>query len=397
MRPQPSLLSHWKTAFCLSALLLAGGCVRNAQKTGNISEPKDRPLAVDWKYLRLPLNDVFFIDTKRGWGAGEEGLVLATQHGGRTWERRESRTQSPLNAVWFVNDRVGWIVGNEAILSTRDGGLSWAPRNVEGELNAVHFINRQKGWAVGDRGVILSTSDGGKSWEAQDGKTTTALKALQFVDENTGWAVGDYGTIIHTRDGGRNWTPQKSPERVNLSSVFFVDKDNGWISCFRGVLQTSDGGKHWISNLSIQIFERSAFIDPRNGIALASDLRRLPFYRGSSVKELKLLGTEDGGKSWIEMVVLGGADSGILRLFDRNHGYVFDRGAGTLSWTTDGGKTWTPKWDAYPDRSLQFLGPRHGWGLSSDGRLLLTNDGGGSWNQASGISQPLRDRSEERR
>ncbi|HEX5707189.1 MAG TPA: hypothetical protein VFX96_07830, partial [Pyrinomonadaceae bacterium] len=38
------------------------------------------------------LNAVYFADSKRGWAAGDGGLVIHTEDGGRTWTRQTVET-----------------------------------------------------------------------------------------------------------------------------------------------------------------------------------------------------------------------------------------------------------------------------------------------------------------
>ena len=51
-------------------------------------------------------------------------------------------------------------------------------------------------------GLILHTTDGGDTWDAQESGTSDSLASIHFVDSNVGWAVGLYGTILHTTTGG---------------------------------------------------------------------------------------------------------------------------------------------------------------------------------------------------
>jgi photosystem II stability/assembly factor-like uncharacterized protein len=117
-----------------------------------------------------------------------------------------------LYAVTFQDDgQRGWAVGTDGtILSTRDGGHTWQTQSSgsKSRLFAVTFSSDgQRGWAVGSEGTILSTRDGGDTWEAQWGGTNSELHAVTFTDDGQrGWAVGDDGRILITRDGGRTWS-----------------------------------------------------------------------------------------------------------------------------------------------------------------------------------------------
>jgi photosystem II stability/assembly factor-like uncharacterized protein len=64
------------------------------------------------------------------------------------------------------------------------------------------FPDPEHGWAVGITGIIIHTSDGGKTWVRQESGTENHLFAVYFPDCKNGWAAGYLETIIHT-SGGR--------------------------------------------------------------------------------------------------------------------------------------------------------------------------------------------------
>ena len=53
------------------------------------------------------------------------------------------------------------------ILHTKDGGQTWRfqPSGVEENLNKVYLADTSHGIIVGDKGVILTTTNGGAEWE----------------------------------------------------------------------------------------------------------------------------------------------------------------------------------------------------------------------------------------
>ena len=58
------------------------------------------------------------------------------------------------------------------------------------------FLDAFAGVAVGDKGVILSTTDGGSTWNPQTPPVTTSLNGVHCSDASGGWAVGDKGVIL---------------------------------------------------------------------------------------------------------------------------------------------------------------------------------------------------------
>ena len=246
---------------------------------------------------------IHLLDGGAGWIVGEFGLILHTRDGGRTWEHRANSTTNTLTAVSFADDRYGFAVGNggtivattnrggswekqlsgvqehllglhasgqrEAhvvgafgtILSTGDGGDTWNKHNLSWEtliprvveeigllepnLNAVHFLTREVGWIVGEFGLVLRTTDGGRTWVSQrHGADSPQLADVVFQDQHTGFAVGQQGTFIRTLDGGEQWSPVNVGTQQNLNKIF-MDGNRGVIVGNGVVLTTKDGGANW--------------------------------------------------------------------------------------------------------------------------------------------------------
>src|ERR1043165_8514255 len=61
------------------------------------------------------LRSVFFIDHKEGWAVGDEGLILHTLNGGKTWHRQATGVRSSLRSVQFLTPEIGWAVGGEEL------------------------------------------------------------------------------------------------------------------------------------------------------------------------------------------------------------------------------------------------------------------------------------------
>src|SRR5262249_19505870 len=87
------------------------------------------------------------------------------------------------------------------------------------DLLDVCFNDGQTGWAVGFQGVIIATTNGGKSWRPQSsGVSGVQLSGVSF-DGSNGYAVGSAGTFLRTTDGGNNWEVGSAPEDGNLTDV----------------------------------------------------------------------------------------------------------------------------------------------------------------------------------
>src|SRR5262249_17620856 len=68
----------------------------------------------------------------------------------------------------------------------------WVAQNTvtDADLSSVCFVSATTGWAVGDKGVVVATADGGKTWARQFSATISDLRSVHFVNAVTGRAVG---------------------------------------------------------------------------------------------------------------------------------------------------------------------------------------------------------------
>jgi photosystem II stability/assembly factor-like uncharacterized protein len=252
------------------------------------------------------LNTVFFVDTKRGWAAGDGGLVVRTEDEGRTWTRQGLGTDAAINDIYFLDKEDGYLLTGNRIYVSSDAGTTWresvrfAPADFGGavpELYSVRFTSKKRGWIVGSvsrrdtvvDSLVLQTTDGGASWARQRVPTKSELINLDFSGDKRGWIVGASGVVLHTRDGGETWTLQRSGTNATLYNVEFRGDKKGWAVGERGtILKTRDGGETW---RAVPAPARSTLL----GVRFANDEDGWVVGRGGVI-----LRTEDEGETWVE-------------------------------------------------------------------------------------------------
>lgn len=149
------------------------------------------------------LIDVHTIDKSTAWAVGNKGSVFITTDGGTTW----------VNKSW-TDDRA--CCGAELT-----------------DYNGVCAVNDLIAWKALDPAGVCITTDGGDSWIRQERAPSYAsgyeCYGVTAMDENTAWIVGgnpwgDPGLILHTTDGGKTpWQEQINPVNSNfLRRVSFV-------------------------------------------------------------------------------------------------------------------------------------------------------------------------------
>ena len=111
-----------------------------------------------------------------------------------------------------------WTVEDGGRIRHRDTLGNWdfqsTPTEVDHTMLRVHFLdNGLDGWACGEGGWLISTDDGGSTWEALnwvpsllDNTKGESLYDVYFIDTNRGWLLGKHG-FWTTDDGGMTWCP----------------------------------------------------------------------------------------------------------------------------------------------------------------------------------------------
>ena len=188
--------------------------------------------------------------------AGDKGVVMATNDGGRTWTRQELKKGPKyfdLYSVAFSSDGShGWVVGDDGVIfRTEDGGASWralnGPPGLKSALLKVAVADAQHFCSGGEHGVLLCTSDGGATWNLQKFRDI-AFFDVTYSDPNNVWAVGEFATLMHSTDGGKNWKVANGGEIGKgdpLFSIAFDGQQGLAVGLIGSSLQTSDGGKSW--------------------------------------------------------------------------------------------------------------------------------------------------------
>lgn len=260
--------------------------------------------------VKCRLNSVCFLDERHGWVVGgatrpatsmTQGVVLRTVDGGQTWLSMPNLVLPGLSRVHFFSSNDGIAIGGgssffpSGVFATRDGGREWqalpcdrtgywlagdflatdtgAVAGAEGQFatvargkvtpsqlsspsarsfHALRLVAPIGGWMVGDGGILMTTSDLGKSWQtpsenmpvdvfSQFDFRTVALRGRHV------WVAGSPGTrVFHSSDAGQNWQMFATGQTVPINALTFVDELNGWaVGELGSILATQDGGQTW--------------------------------------------------------------------------------------------------------------------------------------------------------
>jgi photosystem II stability/assembly factor-like uncharacterized protein len=280
---------------------------------------------------------------------------------------------------------------------------------VSARLRGIHAVSAQIAWASGERGTVLRTTDGGRTWQP---RPVTGAEALDFRDieawsETTAVAMsaapGEGSRIYRTEDGGATWSLRYTATEAAmfLDAIAFVDGARGVAvsDAVAGrfvVLTTADGGRSWTrippEALPPALEGEGAFAASGTNVAV----------RGTHVwiatTASRVLHSPDAGRTWSVATtpVATGQASGIfsIAMRDDRHGlvvggvYTKEREAvDNAAATDDGGRTWraAPGLSGYRSvvAPLRARGPR-AWIAVGPSGADVSDDDGVRWTPAGG-------------
>ncbi|HTK31802.1 MAG TPA: hypothetical protein VL332_07545 [Candidatus Saccharimonadaceae bacterium] len=255
----------------------------------------------------------------------------ATAQGGPTAPvvtEQHSGTSARLQAVSAVSERVVWVSGIRATWArTLDGGATWVADSMKAdawlEFRDVHAVSADRAWLLaagpGDSSRIYHTEDGGRHWtlQFQNRDSSAFYDAFDFWDARRGIVVGDavrgHMVVMTTSDGGASWQPtpaQGMPPALPgegapaASGTCLVTRPGGraWFSTESKsggrVYSSLDYGRTWRVAETPMVHDKDAGVA---SLAMRDDLHGFAF--GGRLLEprdtsVAVVVTADGGRTW---------------------------------------------------------------------------------------------------
>lgn len=126
-----------------------------------------------------------------------------------------------------------------------DDGMNWSQADVpvRSSITDIHFPTSELGWAVGHEGVILHSSDGGKTWVKQYDGLQYGKEGLDFYQ---GLAAQDPNNVLYPYMMDEMSFAIEQGADKPFFKVFFHDTQYGHaLGAYGMLMATYDGGKHW--------------------------------------------------------------------------------------------------------------------------------------------------------
>jgi photosystem II stability/assembly factor-like uncharacterized protein len=331
--------------------------------------------------LTVPLERISLIDTDSV-VIGGECAVRRSDDGGQTftrlpWTATDLRCSAKVAAFDFPTDQVGYLVLDDgSVLSTADGGRTWSRKTAipvtggtshPSKPTDVTFLTPDTGVAVSQPGGIYRTTDGGSSWSHVHAGNSV-LSSVHFPSPLVGYVVGTAGAVLRTDDGGLSWTPKPYPGALGLRGIRCATP----LACLvtngsQTVLRTVDGGTTWSSvTAATQKILAAAFSSPTRAVAAGEG--------GAAVL------SDDTGATW--RPVGKRLSTTFSRVRALSPSVAFATGpSGALARSDDGGATWSEVGVSTSEDviDVSFASEATGYALDAAGTLLRTDNSGQSW------------------
>lgn len=198
--------------------------------------------------------------------AGERGHIIFSDDEGKTWVQGQVPVSVTLTGVDFGTDTLGWAVGHSGvILHSSDAGKSWELQLTGVDALELAIESRQEQiseleqkieeapedekedleWALDDLFFSMENMES----DLEIGPVNPLLD-VWFEDGQHGFAVGAYGMFLRTMDGGetwQDWSPEiENPSAFHLNGITQITGGALVIVGEAGQIFVSvDGGDSW--------------------------------------------------------------------------------------------------------------------------------------------------------
>lgn len=290
---------------------------------------------------------------------GQRGHIVVSTDGGASWKQSPVPVSSDLTAVYFVDPKRGWAVGHDGVvLHTEDAGDTWRVQldgRKANELLVAAMTRKVEAEPASDQAKKLLA----EATRYQEQGADKPFLDAWFADAQNGYVVGAYNLIFRTADGGATWVPwfdrTDNPKFFNLYAIRPVGGDL-YIAGEGGLVLKLDASAQRFRALTLPYAGSFFGVAGAKASVLAFGLRG-NVYR-----------SDDAGASWVKVDV--GLPSAVVAAArtSRDATLLADAGGRVVA-SDDGGRT-------FAKVPLKQPMPLTGLAEAGEGRLALTGPRG---------------------
>lgn len=281
---------------------------------------------------------------------GFRGHIIYSDNFGTSWEQASVPVSVLLNAVSFVDDEYGWAVGHSGVvLHTTNGGKTWATQFDGNQANKMIISQAEKRLenalaevegASEDEVADLEYAAEDAEFALEDARLDAEVGASKpfldvlFSSRTEGFAVGAYGYLFKTKNGGVTWDNYggriENRDRFHLNAINKIKGGDLFIVGEAGILfRSQDDGESWEtidSPYSGSFFGVTG--TQENDVVIAFGLRG-HLYR-----------SQDAGNSWTK--INSGSESTLMSASVSAEGDISIVGnSGAVLFSEDGGRSFS--------------------------------------------------------
>ena len=191
------------------------------------------------------------VEGSRRFAVGQSGRIFRFANEG--WTLLESGTDARLFQVALGQDGLVAVVGGfGTILVSMDDGATWSSPQidwmeilddyVEPHLYAVRVVGNAI-LVAGEFGLVLRSEDRGTTWAVVH-RGEESIFDFSFGAKGEGLAVGQTGLVLATSNEGRSWRKQEALGDTNLLGIW-LSGQRAFAAGIRGAYASHDGGRTW--------------------------------------------------------------------------------------------------------------------------------------------------------
>jgi photosystem II stability/assembly factor-like uncharacterized protein len=259
------------------------------------------------------------------------------------------------------------------------------PLPTEATLQDVGFTgDPNHGWAVGSNSTILETIDGGKTWQEKGlalGEQNYRFTSVSFSGEE-GWITGEPSILLHTSDAGASWSRIPLSEKlpgIPDKIVALGPKSAEMSTDIGAIYQTKDSGQTWQAMVeeAVGVVRNMSRSDDGKYVAVSA---RGNFYStwepGQSAWE------QHNRKNSKRLQSIGYGKDGRLWVLSRGGQLQFSSPEDPEAWDDPQTPEFSTSWGLL---DLAYRTPEEIWVTGGSGNLLVSLDGGKTWQKDRGI------------
>ena len=184
--------------------------------------------------------DVDFIDNKKGFLVGSNKLIMESNDGGETWEKRNLDISGEENFRLLDIDFKGvegWLIGQPSlVMHTLDAGKNWTRLSLGNKLPGQPFLITTVDSGVAElattAGAIYQTTDSGESWNALvvDASGAGGVRDLRRTSDGDYVSVSSLGNFFSTLENNSDtWVAHQRASSKRVQSIGFNPDGDLWM------------------------------------------------------------------------------------------------------------------------------------------------------------------------